>query len=234
MDASRHRAAAAAPSGPASRCSPRYLRAWRASRTSPPYGAHHSSWTRGSGTSDGIPMRVPAGSPSRARERTPARAAQRGPLAPASDADRREREVEQPAGHRAGSGDTESNDAHDAEGWPAPLTCRLPAAHRPAQSAARASASPEHDYVPNDRPGRGDGPGRQLEAAVRAPGPPDDARPRAQRGPHRHDAARAASAAGRPRKTASIGKRMKSMWMLDAGRSQSPAPGRETAGPSGP
>ena len=49
-------------------------------------------------------------------ERTPAWATQRGSLVPASDADRRERQVEEPAGHRAGVGDSEVHDTHDAEG----------------------------------------------------------------------------------------------------------------------
>ena len=40
----------AAPSGSARRRSPRYLRAWMASRTGPVNAAHHSSWTRPAGT----------------------------------------------------------------------------------------------------------------------------------------------------------------------------------------
>ena len=50
---------------------------------------------------------------------------------------------------------------------------------------------------------------------------------------HCHDAA-APSTAGRPRKTASIGNRMKNMWMFEVPVSQSPLPGRRaTACPSG-
>jgi hypothetical protein len=49
-------------------------------------------------------------------EGSAARAAQRRPLAPASDADRRERKVQQPPGHRAGPGDSELYDTHEIEG----------------------------------------------------------------------------------------------------------------------
>ena len=62
---SAHRAAAAAPRGAATRRSPPYFRAWSASRTTPRNGAHHSSWTSGSGTSEGIPRATPPGSPRR-------------------------------------------------------------------------------------------------------------------------------------------------------------------------
>ena len=73
----RQRRASAAPSGTASRCSPAYLSSWSALRTRPVNGAHHSSWSRGAGTSDGSPIGTPGGAPAarRALAGTPHRSA---------------------------------------------------------------------------------------------------------------------------------------------------------------
>ena len=93
-----------------------------ARRTVPVNGAHHSSWTSGSGISAGRPMGEPGGSATRtsATSGTPHRAA--SPPA-AARAARRQREVERPIGGGA-HGPAESLDdrRRHAPEWPAPLT----------------------------------------------------------------------------------------------------------------
>ena len=70
------RRATAAPSGSARRRSPAYLSAWSASRTTPVNGAHHSSWSSGSGGRRAARSgRRPAGQPGVERRQAPGRAA---------------------------------------------------------------------------------------------------------------------------------------------------------------
>ena len=120
------RRATARPSGSARRCSPPYLIAWSAARTTPWNGAHHSSWSSGSGRSPGSPIATP-GRAGRGAHRAPATQSPQigGPSAPQPTQWRRERDIERaPGGRPHGRRDAR----HAGEDGTEPLDADVPGA----------------------------------------------------------------------------------------------------------
>ena len=216
----RQRSAAASPSGPASRRSPAYFRAWRAARTVPANGAAHSSWTSGAGSWAGSPIGTPA-----ARSRRTA------------SAGRQAAQIGSPSrpqpGHVAGRARSSSRRASQGmPGWCHPaLAWRSPAR---APSSVRPAGLLQQDPVAAGRPRPVDRAGRQLEGAVGAAHVPHDAAPR---GTARRTAttSRVPSAgAGCPTKTQSMAKRMNIMWIPLLPGSHRPASSASDARPIRP
>ena len=238
------RRAMAAPSGMARRRSLAYFSWWRASRTGPANGAHHSSWRTGSGRSAGKPDRRAAGQVETRVEGRQAPGAQRLALATAAGARGRECEVKS-----CGTEPSERRHRPMMRRTAArPINCGCTADRRAARhwpldgGSIRRSAGrgnrlrcPDSHQVPDHRPAPRDRADGKFENPGRSPDERHDPGPRAQANVDRQNGPQP-SAVIRPADEHSVDRKAHEHHVdpVRAGQPQAGAIGQDSTDPSAP